>query len=96
MHCLGHDFHLMGTFCALFYFILAVKLIVGNVPIEFADRLTQTISRLLTTSHHVEFYLEWAVEMLNQFGTQEGAMPHTVLLGLHQSLQKKYEALSKV
>lgn len=73
-----------------------MKLIVGNVPIEFAERLTQTISRLLTTSHHVEFYLEWVVEMLNKFGARENTMTHTVLLGLHQSLQKKYETLSKV
>lgn len=76
--------------------MFAVKLIVGNIPSEFAERLTQTVSRLLTSSHHIEFYLEWAVEMLNKFGTQDETISHTTLLGLHQSLQKKYEALSKV
>lgn len=68
----------------------------GNVPTEFAERLTQTVARLLTNSHHIEFYLEWAVEMLNQFGAQDDTVTHSTLLGLHQSLQKKYETLSKV
>lgn len=76
--------------------MFAVKLIVGNVPAEFAERLSQTVSRLLNTSHHIEFYLEWAVELLNKFGTREESITHTTLLGLHQSLQKKYESLSKV
>lgn len=54
------------------------------------------MSRLLASSHHIEFYLEWAVEMLNKFGPQEDTINHTTLLGLHQSLQKKYESLAKV
>lgn len=73
-----------------------MKLIVGNVPTEFAERLMKTVSRLLTSSHHIEFYSEWAVEMLNKFGAQDDTISHMTLLGLHQSMQKKYEALSKV
>lgn len=77
-------------------FLFAVKLIAVNLPDEFAERLAHTVAQLLTSSHHIEFYLEWAVQLLNHFGQKDNVLSHTVLLQLHQGLNRKYEMLSKV
>ncbi|GAB0091607.1 Periodic tryptophan protein 2 [Sergentomyia squamirostris] len=73
-----------------------VKLVVRSLPEEFAERLSEIVAQLLMNTPHVQFYLQWACEVITCFGPKENALPHHALLALHQSLSRKYETLSKV
>ncbi|XP_055678283.1 periodic tryptophan protein 2 homolog [Lutzomyia longipalpis] len=73
-----------------------VKLIVRSLPEEFGARLGEIVAQLLMGTPHVQFYLQWACEVITWFGPKETVLPHHTLLALHQSLSRKYETLSKV
>ncbi|KAG4068090.1 hypothetical protein HA402_001515 [Bradysia odoriphaga] len=73
-----------------------VELIVRSLPDAYAERTLQFIAKYLNSSHHVEFYLNWACSILTFHGPKENILSHQSLLTLHQSLSRKYELLSKV
>uniref|UniRef100_A0A1B0FLN1 Small-subunit processome Utp12 domain-containing protein n=1 Tax=Glossina morsitans morsitans TaxID=37546 RepID=A0A1B0FLN1_GLOMM len=73
-----------------------VQLVISDMPNEYAHRLLPIIARLLQTSPHIEFYLEWACKLLLTFGNKDGVFQHSSLLALHESLSQKYEALHKI
>lgn len=51
---------------------------------------------MLSSSPHIEFYLKWATAVLTIHGPKEDILPQHILLSLHQSLNRKYESLSKM
>ncbi|XP_037895786.1 periodic tryptophan protein 2 homolog isoform X1 [Glossina fuscipes] len=73
-----------------------VQLVISDMPNEYAHRLLPIIARLLQTSPHIEFYLEWSCKLLLTFGNKDGVFQHSSLLALHESLSHKYEALNKI
>lgn len=79
-----------------FFFTITVELIVRSLPDAYAERTLQFIAKYLNTSHHVEFYLNWACSILTFHGPKDNILSHQSLLTLHQSLSRKYELLSKV
>lgn len=88
--------------CTILYVIstislyFTVELIVRSLPDAYAERTLQFIAKYLNTSHHVEFYLNWACSILTFHGPKDNILSHQSLLTLHQSLSRKYELLSKV
>ncbi len=88
---------LMQMFSYFFYQLqLTVELIIRSLPDAYAERTLQFIAKYLNTSHHVEFYLNWACSILTFHGPKDNILSHQSLLTLHQSLSRKYELLSKV
>lgn len=73
-----------------------MELIVRSLPDAYAERTLQFIAKYLNSSHHVEFYLNWACSILTFHGPKDNILSHQSLLTLHQSLSRKYELLSKV
>lgn len=73
-----------------------MELIVRSLPDAYAERTLQFIAKYLNTSHHVEFYLNWACSILTFHGPKYNILSHQSLLTLQQSLSRKYELLSKV
>lgn len=73
-----------------------MELIVRSLPDTYAERTLQFIAKYLNTSHHVEFYLNWACSILTFHGPKDNILSHQSLLTLQQSLSRKYELLSKV
>uniref|UniRef100_A0A1A9W3Q6 WD_REPEATS_REGION domain-containing protein n=1 Tax=Glossina brevipalpis TaxID=37001 RepID=A0A1A9W3Q6_9MUSC len=67
-----------------------------DLPNEFAHRLLPIIARLVQTSPHIEYYLEWTSKLLLAYGNKDGVFQHSSLLALHESLSHKYEALNKI
>lgn len=80
----------------MFLLSFTVELIVRSLPDVYAERTLQFIAKYLNTSHHVEFYLNWACSILTYHGPKDNILSHQSLLTLHQSLSRKYELLSKV
>lgn len=69
---------------------------VASLPDDYAERALQFIGKHLDSSSHIEFYLHWACTMLSVHGPKDNILSHQSLLTLHQSLNRKYEQLSKV
>lgn len=69
---------------------------VASLPDDYALRALQFIGKHLDSSSHIEFYLQWACTLLSVHGPKDNVLSHNALLTLHQSLNRKYEQLSKV
>lgn len=76
--------------------MLTVPLVVASLPDDYAHRALQFIGKHLDSSSHIEFYLQWACTLLSVHGPKDNVLSHNTLLTLHQSLNRKYEQLSKV
>lgn len=75
---------------------VTVELVVAALPDEFVHRTLHFIAKMLSSSPHIEFYLKWATALLTIHGPKEDILPQHILLSLHQSLNRKYESLSKM
>lgn len=75
---------------------LTVELLCADLSPDIAQRLLQHLARLLQSSPHIEFYLQWSCCLLNTHGNRDGVFQHTALLGLHESISRKYEMLNKM
>ncbi|KNC28885.1 hypothetical protein FF38_07379 [Lucilia cuprina] len=73
-----------------------IKLICSTLPNQYAHRLLQILAKLLQTSPHVEFYLQWCCCLLFSHGNKDGVFQHTSLLALHESISRKYESLNRI
>lgn len=73
-----------------------IELLCGDLSPDFAQRLLQHLSRLLQSSPHIEFYLQWCCCLLTTHGYHDGVFQQTALLGLHESISRKYEMLNKI
>ncbi|XP_055853806.1 periodic tryptophan protein 2 homolog [Episyrphus balteatus] len=73
-----------------------VELVCSSLPNEYAHRTLQAVTGLLRKSPHIEFYLRWVCCLLTQHGNKDNIFQHHSLLGLHESLSRKYEMLNKM
>lgn len=73
-----------------------VELVCSSLPNEYAHRTLQAVAELLRKSAHIEFYLKWVCCLLTQHGNKDSVFRHHSLLGLHESLSRKYELLNKM
>ncbi|EDW01423.1 periodic tryptophan protein 2 homolog [Drosophila grimshawi] len=73
-----------------------IELLCADLSPDFAQRLLQQLARLLQSSPHIEFYLQWCCCLLTTHGNRDGVFQHTALLALHESLSHKYEMLNKI
>lgn len=77
-------------------FFLPVELIVNSISNEYAQRVMQQVTRLLNSTTHVEFYLKWANSLLTHHGNKDRVFQSQTLLGLHEAMSRKYEALNRM
>lgn len=54
------------------------------------------MSKIVGTSAHIEFYLQWVNLLLTRLGQQENVLTQQTLVLLHQTLNRKYESLNKM
>ncbi|XP_030559766.1 periodic tryptophan protein 2 homolog [Drosophila novamexicana] len=73
-----------------------IELICADLSPDYAQRLLQQLARLLQSSPHIEFYLQWSCCLLTTHGYHDGVFQHTALLALHESISRKYEMLNKI
>ncbi|KAH8413779.1 hypothetical protein KR222_008085, partial [Zaprionus bogoriensis] len=73
-----------------------IELICTDLSPDFAQRLLQQLARLLQSSPHIEFYLQWCCCLLTAHGYHDGVFQHTALLALHESISRKFETFSKI
>lgn len=69
---------------------------VYTLPEMYVERLLEFVSRQISSSHHVEFYLGWATKLLTTHASKANAFKQQSLISIQDSLQRKYNALSKV
>lgn len=73
-----------------------VELVVQSLPEMHAERLLEFVSKQITESHHVEFYLSWSVQLLTIHAPKDNVFKQQSLLSIQDSLTRKYDVLSKV
>lgn len=76
-------------------FAFLVELIVRSIPTAYLVRLTKFLSSSLESTRHVELYLIWIENLMNDSRFGKGA-PRTVALALHRNLAKKHQNITKV
>lgn len=54
------------------------------------------ISKQISNSHHIEFYLNWATVLLTAHASKENVFKQQTLISIQDSLTRKYESLSKI
>lgn len=62
----------------------------------YVERTLEFVSKQINASHHIEFYLLWATKILTIHASKENVFKQQSLISIQDSLQRKYEALSKV
>lgn len=62
----------------------------------YVERLMEFVSKQISTSHHIEFYLSWATKLLTTHASKENVFKQQSLISIQDSLQRKYDGLSKV
>lgn len=62
----------------------------------YVERLLEFVSKQISSSHHVEFYLSWATKLLTTHASKENVLKQQSLISIQDSLQRKYDSLSKV
>uniref|UniRef100_A0A1A9Z1X3 WD_REPEATS_REGION domain-containing protein n=1 Tax=Glossina pallidipes TaxID=7398 RepID=A0A1A9Z1X3_GLOPL len=72
-----------------------VQLVISDMPNEYAHRLLPIIARLLQTSPHIEFYLEWACKLLLTFGNKDGVFQHSSCDFNKYTLRALFEAFEE-
>ncbi|XP_030388455.1 periodic tryptophan protein 2 homolog [Scaptodrosophila lebanonensis] len=73
-----------------------IELICADLSNDFAHRLLQNLARMLQSSPHIEFYLQWCCCLLTSHGNRDSAFQNPALLALHESISRKYEMLNKI
>lgn len=69
---------------------------VAALPEMYVERTLEYVSKQVSASHHVEFYLNWSTKILTIHAPKENLFKQQSLISIQDSLQRKYEALSKV
>lgn len=76
--------------------MLTVELVVVALPDIYAERTLEFVSKQITASHHIEFYLNWSSKLLTIHASKENVFKHHSLLATQDALTRKYDALSKI
>lgn len=100
-HRSGHlqffNFSTFHSFVFVFlFFFLVVELVVTALPNIYAERTLEFVTKQITASHHIEFYLNWSTKLLTVHAAKENVFKHQSLLATQDALTRKYDALSKV
>lgn len=98
-HLYTFEFSLFRKFSYLFFFFnfsFTVELVVAALPDIYAERTLEFVSKQITASHHIEFYLNWSTNLLTIHTAKENVFKNQSLLATQDALTRKYEALSKV
>lgn len=66
------------------------------MPELYMERTLEFISKQISASHHIEFYLTWATKILTIHAPKENVFKQQSLIAIQDSLTRKYEALSRV
>lgn len=66
------------------------------MPDMYVERTLEFISKQVSGSHHIEFYLTWATKILTIHAPKENLFKQQSLIAIQDSLTRKYEALSRV
>lgn len=66
------------------------------LPNIYAERTLEFVSKQVTASNHIEFYLNWSTKLLTIHADKENVFRHQSLLLTQDALTRKYDALSKV
>lgn len=66
------------------------------MPEMYVERTLEFVSKQVSASHHIEFYLSWATKILTIHAPKENIFKQQSLVSIQDSLQRKYDVLSKV
>lgn len=66
------------------------------MPETYVERTLEFVSKQVSASHHIEFYLTWATQILTIHAPKEHVFKQQSLIAIQDSLTRKYEALSRV
>ena len=75
---------------------ISVELVVASLPDIYAHRTLEFVAKQITTSHHIEFYLQWSTCLLTAHGEKDNVLKHHSLLSVQDSLTRKYDLLNKI
>lgn len=75
---------------------ISVELVVTAMPETYVERTLEFVSKQVSASHHIEFYLTWATKILTIHAPKENVFKQQSLIAIQDSLTRKYEALSRV
>lgn len=69
---------------------------VTALPEIYVERTLEFVSKQISASQHIEFYLIWATKLLTIHASKENVFKQQSLISIQDSLTRKYEALSKM
>lgn len=75
---------------------ISVELVATALPEMYVERILEFVSKQVSGSHHIEFYLSWATQILTIHAQKENIFKQQSLVSIQDSLTRKYEALSKI
>lgn len=71
-------------------------MVVTALPEIYVERIIEFVSKQVSASHHTEFYLDWATKILTIHALKDNVFRQQSLVLIQDSLQRKYDVLSKV
>jgi periodic tryptophan protein 2 len=77
----------------------SIQHVVKTIGQEHLERLVQFLSKCLSESPHVEFYIQWCVEILNTYGMlmdKNRSKFMRAFRAMHKSISKHYDELNKL
>lgn len=80
----------------LFFFQITVELVATSLPNAYVERILEFVSKQISNSHHIEFYLNWSTKLLTAHAPKENIFKQQSLVSIQDSLTRKYDQLSKV
>ena len=77
----------------------SIEHVVKSIGQEHLERFLQFLSKCLSDSPHIEFYVQWSVEVLNTYGMymeKNRSKFMRAFRAMHKSISRHYEELNKV
>lgn len=94
--CLNSSFGIILMCFFVPFSFVPVELVVASLPDLYVERALEFVSKQVSASHHIEFYLNWSRHLLTIHAQKEGVFKQQSLISMQDSLNRKYEALSKI
>ncbi|KAK7602549.1 hypothetical protein V9T40_008138 [Parthenolecanium corni] len=73
----------------------SIELIVRSIPTAYLERLIKFLSSSIESTRHIELYLLWIENLINDGRFVKGSQK-TILLGLYRNLTKKHQDIMKI
>lgn len=71
-------------------------MVVASLPDIYAERALGFVGKQITSSQHIEFYLNWSTNLLTMYANKDNVFKQQSLVAIQDSLTRKYEALNKI